>query len=139
MGDAARGRALFEGTGACGTCHRVNGRGPRTAPDLSDVGITRTPAALQRSLLEPSSAMLPINRPVRIATRDGRNVRGRRLNEDTYSVQIIDAEERLMSIAKSDILRMEVETTSPMPAGKDSMTPEEIADLLAYLLTLRQP
>jgi mono/diheme cytochrome c family protein len=83
--------------------------------------------------------MLPINRPVRIATRDGRNVRGRRLNEDTYSVQIIDAEERLMSIAKSDILRMEVETTSPMPAGKDSMTPEEIADLLAYLLTLRQP
>jgi mono/diheme cytochrome c family protein len=44
-----------------------------------------------------------------------------------------------MSIAKSDILRMEVETTSPMPAGKDSMTPEEIADLLAYLLTLRQP
>ena len=139
MGDAARGRALFEGKGACGTCHRVKGRGPRLAPDLSDVGVTRSPAALQRSLLDPSSAMLPINRPVRIAMRDGRELRGRRLNEDTYSVQIIDAEERLRSIAKSDIRRMDVETTSPMPPNKDRLNAEEIADLLAYLLTLRQP
>ena len=66
VGDAARGRTIFEGKGACGACHRVNGHGPRLAPDLSDVGIARTPAALERSVRDPSSAMLPINRPVRL-------------------------------------------------------------------------
>ena len=139
LGDAARGRALFEGKGACGTCHRVKGHGPRVAPDLSDVGITRTPAALRRSLVDPSSAMLPINRPVRITMRDGRFVRGRRLNEDTYSVQIIDADERLESIVKRDIRTMDVETSSPMPAYGNRLDADEIADLLAYLLTLRRP
>src|SRR4051812_3527664 len=87
VGDAARGQALYERKGGCGTCHRVNGNGPRTAPDLSDIGAIRSPAALQRSIVEPTSAMLPINRPVRAVTKDGRTIRGRRLNEDTFSVQ----------------------------------------------------
>src|SRR5687768_13962830 len=110
IGSATRGRVLFDGKGACGTCHRVNGRGPRVAPDLSDIGLARTPGALQRSLLEPSSGMMPINRPARIVTKDGRTIRGRRLNEDTYTVQLIDTEERLLSIAKSDVRTYEVET-----------------------------
>jgi cytochrome c oxidase cbb3-type subunit III len=139
VGDAGRGRAVFEGKGACGACHRVSGRGPRTAPDLSDIGMARTPAALHRSLVDPSSAMLPINRPVRIVTRDGRTVSGRRLNEDTYSVQLIDSNERLLSIAKADIRTLDVETKSTMPSYGDRLSADEIADLLAYLLTLRVP
>src|SRR3954464_10654923 len=102
VGNAARGQALFEGKGACGTCHRVNGKGPRVAPDLSDIGAIRTPAALQRSLLEPTKAMLPINRPVRAVTRDGKTIRGRRVNEDTFTVQLIDDQERLVSLVKAD-------------------------------------
>jgi putative heme-binding domain-containing protein len=139
VGDAARGRALFEGKGTCNNCHRVRGRGPRTAPDLSDIGLARTPAALQRSLLDPSSAMLPINRPVRIVMRDGRTISGRRLNEDTYTVQLIDAGERLLSIAKSDIRTLDVGTQSTMPSYRDRLTADELADVLGYLLTLREP
>jgi putative heme-binding domain-containing protein len=139
LGSATSGRALFEGKGACGTCHRVKGRGPRVAPDLSDVGIARAPAALQRSLVDPSSAMLPINRPVRIVTKDGQTIRGRRLNEDTHSVQLIDDHEQLRSIAKSDVRTFEVATTSPMPSFADRLTPAEIADVVAYLVTLREP
>src|SRR5579862_1243010 len=41
VGDAARGRTVFEGKGQCLSCHRVSGRGERSAPDLSDVGIAR--------------------------------------------------------------------------------------------------
>lgn len=139
VGDSSRGRALFEGKGTCGACHRVSGRGPRVAPDLSDIGIARTPAALERSLRDPSSAMLPINRPVRIVTKEGKTIRGRRLNEDTFTVQMIDEEERLLSIAKRDVRVFEVDTKSSMPAYADRLTSDEIADLVAYLLTLKEP
>src|SRR5688572_30426210 len=72
-GDAARGKAPFEGKGRCTTCHRVNGQGSRVAPDLSTagVGVGGTPEGLRRSLVDPTSAMRPINRPVRAVTRDG--------------------------------------------------------------------
>jgi putative heme-binding domain-containing protein len=137
IGDAERGRALFAGKGRCGTCHRVNGVGPRTAPDLSDIGAIRQPSALQRSLLDPSQGMMPINRPLRIVTRDGRTIRGRRLNEDTASVQLLDEQERLMSIAKADIKEYELSRRSPMPSVAGKMTDAEIADLVAYLLSLK--
>lgn len=139
VGDATRGRSIFEGKGECGGCHRVRGRGPRSAPDLSDIGLVRTPAALHRTLVDPSSAMVPINRPVHIVTRDGKTIRGRRLNEDTYTVQLLDADEKLRSIAKSDIRSFVVDTRSPMPSYETRLTADEIADVLAYLLTLREP
>jgi cytochrome c oxidase cbb3-type subunit III len=136
IGDPGRGQAVFAGKGACATCHRVNGVGPRTAPDLSDIGSSRTPAALQRSLLDPSSAMWPINRPVRITTRDGKTYRGRRLNEDTYTVQIIDEQERLLTFIKADLRELEVSTKSTMPAAT-ALSSEELSDVVAYLLTLK--
>jgi putative heme-binding domain-containing protein len=137
IGDAARGKALFEGKGNCVSCHRVSGRGPRVAPDLSDIGLARAPVALQRSILDPSSAMLPINRPVTIVMKDGGRITGRRLNEDTATVQIIDSEERLRSLDKRDIRTMTVGTRSPMPAYAKTLSQDEVADLVAYLLTLR--
>jgi putative heme-binding domain-containing protein len=139
VGDPGRGQTVFEGKGSCGTCHRVRGRGPRVAPDLSDIGAARSPAALQRSLRDPSGAMLPINRPVRIVMRDGRAISGRRLNEDTYTVQVIDDRERLLSLSKGDIRNLEVSTVSSMPSYASALTPDEQADLVAYLLSLREP
>jgi len=137
VGDAGRGKAVYDSKGACASCHRVAGKGPRTAPDLSDVGAIRQPAAIQRSLLEPSRAMLPINRPLRIVTRDGRTIRGRRVNEDTATVQLIDEGERLVSLSKSDIREFELGTASGMPSFAGKLTDEEVADLLAYLLSLK--
>ena len=137
VGDIDRGRAVFAGKGACGQCHRVNGHGPRVAPELSDIGAARTPAALQRSLLDPTLAMLPINRPVRIVTKDGRTIRGRRLNEDTFSVQLVDDSERLVTVLKGDIGEFEASRTSPMPSVAATLSAGEVADLVAYLLSLR--
>lgn len=135
VGDAARGQALFTGQGDCSSCHRVNGVGPRTAPDLSDIGAIRTPAMLQAVLLDPSGAMRPINRPIRLVTRDGRTMTGRRLNEDTYTVQFIDSEERLRSLAKADLAEYEVSTTPTM--RPTTLNSDQVADLVGYLLSLR--
>jgi putative heme-binding domain-containing protein len=137
LGDAGRGRTLFEGRGDCLRCHRVDGRGARVAPDLSDVGAQRSASSIQRSLVDPNSQMMPINRPVRAVTRDGQVINGRRLNEDTYTVQLLDDKERLVSLAKADLREYTISTASTMPSYKDTMKPEELSDLLAYLLSLK--
>jgi putative heme-binding domain-containing protein len=137
VGDAARGKVLFDGKAACNTCHRVKGVGPRTGPDLSDIGTARAPDALHASLLDPSSRMMPINRPVRIVMKDGTTINGRRLNEDTYTVQIIDDREQLRSLTKTDLKSYVVETKSTMPSYAKTLTADELADVIAYLLTLK--
>ncbi len=135
IGDPGRGAALFHGRGGCADCHRVNGAGPRTAPDLSEIGAVRTPAVLQLNLLDPAAALLPINRPVRLVTLDEEVVTGRRLNEDTHTVQLIDSRERLRSFAKTDLSSYEVSRQPSKPPV--DLNEEEVADLVAYLLSLR--
>ena len=137
IGVASRGRAIVEGKGGCLACHRIDGRGPRQAPDLSDIGLVRGAAAIHRTLTDPSACMMPINRPVRIVMKSGRIITGRRLNEDTFTVQLIDDKEQLHSLEKSAIRTMTAETKSPMPSYATSLTAEELSDVIAYLLTLK--
>ena len=136
LGDAQRGRDVFLGAGECLRCHRVGGEGSRSGPDLTDIGATRSAGALERALLDPDGAMLPINRPIRAVTRDGQVTTGRRLNEDTFTVQIIDQDERLVSLEKRHLEEYTILTDSPMPAYRDELSEEQLSDLLAYLLTL---
>src|SRR5262245_27330174 len=140
-GDERRGRALFLGKGACTECHRIDLDGSRVGPNLSDVGAVRSAGSIQRSLVDPTSQMMPINRPVRVVMKDGAIINGRRLNEDTYTLQIIDDHERLHSLMKANLREFTVLKTSPMPSYKGKLSDEEIGDLLAYLLSLkgRQP
>jgi putative heme-binding domain-containing protein len=134
-GDASRGRAIYASRN-CARCHRIGATGSRVAPDLTDIGAVRSAASLVRSITDPDSQMFPINRPVRVVTRDGTVVNGRRLNEDTYTVQLIDDNERLLSFVKSDLREMTVLTTSPMPTYR-ALSDAERADLVAYLLSLK--
>jgi putative heme-binding domain-containing protein len=136
-GNAVRGQTIFEEKGNCTGCHRVNGKGSRVAPDLSDIGAIRAPDALQRSLVDPTASMLPINRYVRAVTRDGKVITGRRLNEDTYTVQLIDTNERLVSLTKPDLREYMVLKTSAMPSYKDKLSSNELEDVVAYLRTLK--
>jgi putative heme-binding domain-containing protein len=137
QGDPERGRALFAGKGDCGSCHRVGAHGPRFAPDLSNIGALRTAATLHRSLLDPNEALLPINRPVRAVLRDGTVINGRRLNEDTFTVQLIDEHERLVSLRRAELREYDIGATAAMPSYRDVFTEQERADLVAYLLSLK--
>ena len=136
-GNPARGEMVFEEKGNCTSCHRVNGKGSRVGPDLSDIGAIRAPEALERSLIDPTTSMLPLNRFVRAVTRDGKVITGRRLNEDTYTVQLIDSAERLLSLTKADLREYTVVKTSPMPSYRDKLSPEELDDVVAYLRSLK--
>jgi putative heme-binding domain-containing protein len=137
IGDAGRGATLFDGKGGCTSCHRVNSRGAYTATDLTEIGSVRTPASLQRALVDPAQAILPTNRSVRAVTRDGRTVRGRRLNEDAYTIQLIDEQSRLVSLLKADLRSLEFVPSSSMPSFQNTLTADERADVVAYLLSLK--
>ena len=76
-GDAARGRAIFEGRGNCTSCHRVRAVGSRLGPDLTDIGANRRSAELEQSLVDPNAEILPQNRFVHAVMKDGTAVTGR--------------------------------------------------------------
>jgi cytochrome c oxidase cbb3-type subunit III len=136
-GNAAKGRALFAGFGECTHCHRVGEMGSRTGPDLSDVGARMPPSDLIAVLLRPDERVHAADWYVRAVTRDGRTITGRRLNEDTYSVQVIDAQEKLVSLVKEELSEYELIKKSPMPSYEGKLTREQLGDLIAYLASLK--
>lgn len=137
-GDATKGAALFHSKGECETCHRVRGIGGFRGPNLSDIGATRSDQSLLQSVLEPSAEIIPLNQEIRAVTRRGQTIVGRRMNEDTHSIQLILQEQgRLVALLKSDIRELAVTKVSPMPSYRTRMTDGELADLLAYLRSLK--
>jgi putative heme-binding domain-containing protein len=136
-GDAGRGQSIVEGKGQCLTCHTLNDKGSTVAPDLSNIGASRSASMLERHLTNPSAQMMPINRPVQVTLKDGKTVKGRRLNEDTYSLQLVDERGRLVGLLKSDVREVQIGTTSPMPSYKDKLDPAELSDVIAYLLSVK--
>ena len=136
LGDPNRGKAVYDRS-SCADCHRIAGAGARTAPDLSDIGFIRNPGQMMTSLTDPAKATMPINRPVTIVTKDGRTVHGRRFNEDTFTVQMIDSQEKMLSIQKSDIRQYDVSMASDMPSYQGKLSGDDLADLLAYLVSLK--
>lgn len=111
------------------------GKGFGLGPDLTDIGAIRSLDYLRRSLLQPSETILTQNRSIRAATHEGATITGRRLNEDTHTIQLLDSQERLVSLLKRDLRELITLTTSPMPSYQDKLTPQELSDLLTYLLS----
>jgi putative heme-binding domain-containing protein len=134
--DLAHGKSLFESKG-CLNCHRVRDHGSRVGPDLTGVGARRKAAEIERSIVDPNAEVLPENRYVRAVTRDGATITGRILNEDTYSLQLIDSKEKLVSLQKADLRQFEFLKSSPMPSYRDKLSGDELSDLVGYLVSLK--
>jgi putative heme-binding domain-containing protein len=135
-GDARRGRMLFEGKGECRDCHAVRGEGSRVGPDLTRIGLVRRTGELERSLLEPDAEVQPENRFYKVSPRNGEPVVGRLLNRDTFTVQLLDLDERLRSFAIADLAAHGFDDT-PMPSVRGKLSTQEIADVVSYLSSLR--
>jgi len=135
-GDAARGKAVFDGKGTCTTCHRVGTTGSRVGPDLSAIGLQRRSVDLEQSLLDPEADVQVANRTYRVVAKDGTATSGRLLNIDSFTVQLLDSKEQLRSFVKSD-LRDFGFVASPMPSFKARLSAQELADVVSYLVTLK--
>jgi len=136
-GDAARGKLVFEGKGGCLDCHRVGVRGSRLGPDLTDIGGLRRGVQLERAVLDGATAPSPEYRSVRVVTKDGKEYKGRLLNLDTFTVQMLDSGERLRSFSKTDLREVTVIANSGMPSYKDKLNTQELADVVSYIASLK--
>jgi putative heme-binding domain-containing protein len=136
-GDSARGKSIVAGKGQCLTCHSIGTTGGHAGPALTDIGAQRRAVDLRQSLVDPGSDVRAENRAVRIVTKDGKTIGGRFLNQDTFSIQLIDSTDRLLSLDKSSIREATVLTTSTMPSFKDRLTAQELADVVSYLSSLK--
>jgi putative heme-binding domain-containing protein len=147
-GDARRGETLFFGSTRCSSCHMVNGRGGRVGPELTTVGSARSRAYIVESIREPNRHLTEI-RPVggdanlrydavTAVTADGRTIVGVPVNEDTFTIQIMDTSEGIHSLEKRSLKSLRHENRSLMPAYDASrLNAADLDDLLAYLQTLR--
>ena len=137
QGDATRGLSIFEGKGACLTCHRVSAKGSRMGPDLTDIGTLRAPEVLAKALLAPNPEVQPQNKLYRVATTDGTVVMGKLINQDIFSIQMLDSKERLISFQKAKLKEQGSVPTPAMPSYEGKLTKAEQSDVLAYLATLK--
>ena len=138
VGDAARGEQLFfSNQTQCSVCHGVNGGGNLLSPDLGNIGATRTLASLEDAIIDPMAEVRRGQRFYRVTDRQGRTVNGLLLNQDTHSVQLLREGERLAAFQKEG-LESHGFIPSPMPSYLDVLSPAEVSDLVAFMISLKQ-
>ena len=146
-GNPAKGAQIYASSG-CANCHMINGQGGVLGPVLTDIGYLRGAPYLRQALVDPGAVLpsgtLPIPSrgyreylPVRVIAADGAVVRGIRLNEDVFTLQVRDQAGRMHSFRKSDTKAIQKEDgISLMPAYGDRVKGEDLDDLVAYLASL---
>jgi len=136
-GDVVRGKAVVDTKGQCLTCHSIGIGGGHAGPALSDIGLQRRGVDLMRSLVNPGGEVRPENRSVRVVMKDGKALTGRFMNQDTFSIQLIDSNDKLRSLDKSSIRESTLLTASVMPSYRDKLSAQELADVVSYLSSLK--
>jgi putative membrane-bound dehydrogenase-like protein len=144
VGDAAHGEAVFfrkgETTAACGSCHRVQGRGQWIGPDLSTIGTKYGKDGLLESILNPSGAVGYNYLTQIVELNDGRLLDGLMAEETSDRLALKNAQGERFEINKSDIKDRRSGTQSLMPDGlAQAMSEQDLVDVLAYLASLNRP
>ncbi|HEY1339727.1 MAG TPA: c-type cytochrome [Bryobacteraceae bacterium] len=136
-GDAARGERIYQSKG-CAGCHMIAGKGEGFGPELTGIGTRRNGAYLRQTLLRPADSLPEGFLYVAATTRAGETVRGIRINEDSFTIQIKDAHGRFHSFRKSDLKDLQrLKNQTPMPSFESALSASELDDLTAYLAGLK--
>ena len=146
-GNATRGKELFAGSAACATCHMIQGKGGRLGPDLTATGSARSVEYIVDSVRNPSrrlaqgisEAMKEFSQEyetVIVLDERGQKFQGVVLNEDSFTLQMLDTREQLHLFEKDKVRSLEKSRESLMPKYDDKMLPDkDLQDIVAYLLS----
>jgi len=129
---AQSGKALFEAKG-CIRCHSINHRGGSLGPDLTEIGLKRTPESLKLSLLDPNAEIFREYLTVVVTTKHGERIEGITLNEDDISIQLRDPQGNPQSFLKSNLTDVHREERSLMPSYVSTLSSAEVNQLVRYL------
>lgn len=147
LGSASRGKDLFYGDANCSLCHMIEGKGGRLGPDLSSVGGSRTRAAIIDSVRNPSSHLawgltestkeFPQEyESVEAVTADGKQIKGVTLNEDSFTVQVMDTSEQIHLLEKDKLRSFQKSRESAMPKyAADILSDKDLDDIVAFLIS----
>ena len=135
-GDATAGRALFNQKRTCASCHRASMGGGRLGPDLRDAGLNYTRGHIREALFRPHEKVAKRYRMIRVSDQDGKQFEGVLMNEDGYTLHMMDRQENVHSFLKPDLKRIERPSRSLMPGYQEVFTVQELDNLLAYLCSL---
>ena len=148
LGNAAHGKELFVGSAACSTCHMIEGKGGRLGPDLTGTGSARSVEYIVDSVRNPSrrlaqgisEAMKEFSQEyetVTVVDDHGQRFQGVVLNEDNFTLQMLDMREQLHLFEKDKLRSYEKSRESLMPKYDEKVLPEkDLQDLVAYLLSV---
>jgi putative heme-binding domain-containing protein len=132
-----RGQAIFEDQGKCLTCHLVANHGSLVGTDLTEIGLKMTPLQLRDALIHPRPEVQGQNQLYSVVTRDGTGYTGKLLNQDDFSLQMLDATGRLISFKKDGLRASHLTDTAPMPSYKEKLSDRQLDDLIAFLTSLK--
>ena len=136
-GAPTRGERVYQSKG-CAGCHIVAGKGTGYGPELSDIGARRNGAHLRQAILRPAALLPEGFLYVAAVTQSGSTVRGIRVNEDSFNIQIKDARGQFHSFTKSELKELKrLQNETPMPSYESSLSAAELDDLVAYLASLK--
>ncbi len=76
---------------------------------------------------------------MQVTPKSGPAITGRLLNQDTFTLQLIDSQERLRTFVIADLRNYSVLTNSRMPSYKEKFNRQELADVVSYLVSLKGP
>ena len=129
-GNASSGREIFFGTGGCSGCHAVQGVGRSFGPDLTAIGGQRSVQALRQQISQPGQNPRGGNKGAEVKTVDGKVIRAAIVNENTFTLQLRDRDEKLYLLSRSDIAaRQDLKTLMP----KAALSPAQVDDVIAFL------
>jgi putative membrane-bound dehydrogenase-like protein len=133
------GAKLFAaGKGACLACHQVGEVGRAIGPNLSRIGAIRTERELTESILFPSNTLARDYELHAVVTADARNHVGLIKSRGPDGLVLMDAAGQLQTLPPTTVVSETQLETSLMPGGLDAaFTPAELADLVAWLRSLR--
>lgn len=133
-GDLAHGKRVYDSNG-CAACHRIGDAGSNYGPELTRIGAARSPEYIRQSIADPSADIPQEYEGVTAVTKDGKRISGVRINEDTFTVQLRQQNEKFAMFDKSALKEVVHEEKSLMPAYRLPM--KDMTDLVAYLDSLR--
>jgi putative heme-binding domain-containing protein len=122
----------------CGSCHIVEGRGGILGPELTTIGGRRGAVYLREAIVKPAASHPPGYLVVRAVPTTGTEIRGIRINEDVFWIQIRDASGSVHTLEKSQLARVDRELEATlMPSYESRLSAPQVDDLVAYLAALR--